>query len=256
MSYVADVTELWPENPLLVEVYDVECAGRWDHDFYLAMAEELEATSVVDIGCGTGVFAVDAAARGLTAVGVDPAAAILDRARTRPGGDTVTWLHGGPDLVPDQSADLAIMMGHVAQYFVADDAWAEVLAQTHRFLTEGGHLAFETRNPAIDWSARWTKESSTTVLPHPSGGEFTSWNEVQSITGTPGSYTIVHQGNTVLPDGDHLQVLETLRFRSPDEVRASLTAAGFEIVHEFGDWERAPFDPATTAEMIVVARRA
>ncbi|MEL6985362.1 MAG: methyltransferase domain-containing protein, partial [Actinomycetota bacterium] len=192
---------------------------------------------------------------GLTAVGVDPAAAILDRARTRPGGDTVTWLHGGPDLVPDQSADLAIMMGHVAQYFIADDAWVEVLAEAHRFLTDDGHLAFETRNPAIDWPARWNRDASETTYPHPAGGEFTSWNEVQSITGSPESYTIVHQGNTVLPDGQHLQVLESIRFRSPDEVRTSLAGAGFEIVHEFGDWDRAPFDPSK-AEMIVVARRA
>ncbi len=241
-------------NPLLVEVYDVQCAGRWDHDFYLALAEELGARSVVDIGCGTGVFAVDAAARGLRVIGVDPAAAILDLARQRPGGDTVEWIHGGPDLVPDEVADLAIMMGHVAQYFVDDAAWAEVLAQIHRFLGPGGHLAFETRNPAVDWASRWTRGATETTYPHPRGGQFTSWVEVQDVTGPADSYTIVHQGNTVLPDGQHLQTLETLRFRSPDEVRSSLVGAGFEIVHEFGDWDRTPFDP-TQSEMIVVARK-
>lgn len=246
------MSEVWPENPLLVEVYDVECAGRWDHDFYLALADELGARSVVDIGCGTGVFAVDAAERGLRAVGVDPAAAILDVARRRPGGDAVEWIHGGPESVPDESADLAIMMGHVAQYFVDDEDWAQLLAQTNRLLAPGGHLAFETRNPAIDWASRWTRGASETTYPHPRGGEFTSWVETQSVTGPPTSYTMVHQGNTVLPDGRHLQVLETLRFRGPDEVRSSLATAGFEIVHEFGDWDRAPFDP-TRAELIVVA---
>ncbi len=233
-------------------MYDVECAGRWDHDFYLALAEELGARSVVDIGCGTGVFAVDAAERGLRAVGVDPAAAILEVARHRPGGDAVDWIHGGPDSVPDASVDLAIMMGHVAQYFVDDGDWSELLAQANRLLVAGGHLAFETRNPAIDWAKRWTRDRTETTYPHPQGGEFTAWVESQSVTGQEHSYTEVHQGNTVLPDGQHLQTLETLRFRSPDEVRSSLADAGFEIVHEFGDWDRTPFDP-DQAEMIVVA---
>ncbi len=248
------MSEPWPENPLLVEVYDVECAGRWDHDFYLALAEELGAGSVVDIGCGTGVFAVDAAARGLTATGVDPAAAILERARTRPGGDTVTWIHGGPDLVPAASADLAIMMGHVAQYFVADDDWAEVLNQTHRFLAPGGHLAFETRNPAVDWAGRWTRDRTETTYAHPRGGEFVAWVEVQEVTGPADSYTQTHQGNTVLPDGRHLQTLESLRFRNADQVFGSLDLAGFDVVETWGDWDRAPVGP-DSRELIVLARR-
>jgi len=241
-------------NPLLVEVYDVQCAGRWDHDFYLALADELGTRSVVDIGCGTGVFAVDAAERGLRAVGVDPAAAILDVARRRPGGDAVEWVHGGPESVPDGSADLAIMMGHVAQYFVDDGDWSEQLTQANRLLAAGGYLAFETRNPTIGWAGRWIRARSETTYPHPRGGEFTSWVETQSVTGPEDSYTMVHQGNTVLPDGQHLQTLETLRFRSPDEIRSSLADAGFEIVREFGDWDRTPFDPGQS-EMIVVARK-
>ena len=68
--------EPWPENRALAKTYDAECAGRRDHDFYLDLALELGAGAIVDIGCGTGVFAVDAASRGLQAIGVDPAGAV------------------------------------------------------------------------------------------------------------------------------------------------------------------------------------
>ncbi len=249
------LSEPWPEHPLLAETYDVECAdGRWDLDFYLDLAASLGAGSILDIGCGTGVFAVDAAARGLRAVGVDPAAAVLDVARARPGGDTVEWLHGGLDLVPPDSIDLAVMMGHVAQYFVTDDEWGELLARAGRCLAPGGHLSFETRNPAIDWPGRWVRANTERTRPHPRGGTFTSWTETESVAGPDDSYTITHRGNTVLPDGRHLQVLEHLRFRDPDEIRASLETAGFTVETVWGDWDRSPFDPAESLELIVLAR--
>ena len=244
--------EPWPEVPALAEVYDIECSGRWDHDFYLDLAAELGATSVVDLGCGTGVFCVDAATRGVRAIGVDPAAAVLDIARNRPGGENVAWIQGGLDLIESNSVDLVILMGHVAQYFVNDADWANALNEIKRILVRGGHVAFETRNPRTSWAERWTKDATTTVYPHPSGGEFTSWVEVKSVEGPSDSYTITHEGNTILPDGRHLRVLETLRFRSPGEVFASLADAGLELVNTWGDWERMPFD-ADSHELIVLA---
>ena len=243
----------WPEDPRLAEVYDVECAGRWDHDFYLALAAELEARSVVDVGCGTGVFALDAAARGLRAVGVDPAAAVLDVARAKTGADRVTWIEGDLDGVASASADLVIMMGHVAQYFLEDRAWQVVLEQVRRVLVDGGHLAFETRNPGREWATRWTKEKTETTYPHPGGGEFTSWVQMQRVDPSGEGYSITHEGNTLLPDGSHLRATETLRFRTLPEVRRSLEAAGFELVDAWGDWNRSPVSPERD-EFIILAR--
>jgi SAM-dependent methyltransferase len=248
------MAELWTEDPRLAAVYDVECAGRWDHDFYLAAAEELAARSIVDIGCGTGVFAVDAARRGYVVTGVDPALAMLDIARDRPGAEHVTWIHGTADDVPSRAADLVIMMGHVAQYFVDDADWAEVLVQIRRILGPGGHLAFETRNPAVDWPARWTRTHTLASYEHPDGGGFTSWVEVVEVTGPADSYTTTHRGHTLLPGGEHLVADETLRFRSPTEVVDSLRAAGFVVERSWGDWDRSTFE-AGSDELVVVAAR-
>ncbi len=51
-------------DPRLVALYDIENASRDDTDFYLSLADELEAHSVVDLGCGTGVLARELAATG------------------------------------------------------------------------------------------------------------------------------------------------------------------------------------------------
>ncbi len=47
------------------------------------------------------------------------------------------------------------MTGHVAQYFLNDTAWREVLAVARRALRPGGHLAFEVRNQAMEGWRQW-----------------------------------------------------------------------------------------------------
>jgi 2-polyprenyl-3-methyl-5-hydroxy-6-metoxy-1,4-benzoquinol methylase len=53
---------------------------------------ELGATDVIDLGCATGVLAVELAAGGCQVVGTEPADAMLGIARARPGSDGVTWI--------------------------------------------------------------------------------------------------------------------------------------------------------------------
>lgn len=246
--------QLWTEEPRLVATYDVECAGRTDHDFYLDLAASLGAADVVDVGCGTGVFCTDLVDRGLRATGVDPAGAMLAAARRRPGAERVTWIHGTAADVPPDSADLVVMMGHVAQYFVSDDDWADTLTNCMRMLRPGGHLTFEARDPrAREWE-RWTPDLTRATYPHPDGGTFESWAEVVHVSGPAGSPTETHEGHTVLPTGEHVVSTETLRFRSEAEIVVSITAAGLDLVELWGDWQRSPVS-GVTRELIVLARR-
>ena len=45
------------EDPRLAAVYDPLDPDRSDLDVYVAIAQELGARSVLDVGCGTGTFA-------------------------------------------------------------------------------------------------------------------------------------------------------------------------------------------------------
>lgn len=247
------MAEVWPEISELVELYDIENASRHDHDFHLATAARLGVVDAVDLGCGTGVFAVDLAATGPRVVGVDPAAASLAFARSRPGGDTVEWLLGTAADVPAESTDLVVMMGHVAQYFVDDDGWVATLGEIRRTLRAGGWLTFETRNPALDWGGRWTEERTRARWPHPAGGEFESWVQVVGRQGSTDSYAQTHESHTLLPDGRHLVTEETLRFRSRGEIEATLTSTGFSIESWWGDWDRSPVGD-DRPEFIVLAQ--
>jgi len=239
-------------DPLLVSLYDAENSGRDDTDYYLRLAARLEARTVVDIGCGTGVLAVDLARDGRTVVGVDPAGAMLDVARSRPDGDLVTWVEGpaGAALehVGQGTVDLVVMTGHVAQVFLTDEDWASVLEVAVRLLGPGGHLAFETRDPAAAVWARWTPGLTHERVVADDGRVSTSWVEVTSVDGG----LVTFAGHTVLDDGVDRVSTSTLRFRDQQEVLDSVQSAGFEQVVVRGGWADEPVGPGTS-ELVVVA---
>ena len=119
------------DDPRLAALYDPLDPDRSDLDAYVDLADELGAHSVLDIGCGTGTFAILLAARGHDVVGVDPAGASVDVARAKPGADDVRWVVGEvADALPLQ-VDLVTMTANVAQVFTTEHAWREVLRATH-----------------------------------------------------------------------------------------------------------------------------
>jgi SAM-dependent methyltransferase len=98
--------------------------------------------TVVDVGCGTGTFAIAlAGARpDATVIGVDGDAEILELARAKPGAERVDWregLAGELDLGP-ASADALVMS--LLLHHLEPDAKRAALADARRILRAGGRL--------------------------------------------------------------------------------------------------------------------
>ena len=142
----------------LVQFYDIENGLAADWEYCAAMAED--ANSVLDIGCGTGSFLTY-----LTGdkhrCGVDPAKAMLDVARARPGGAQVTWVQADARAVRlPRNFDLVVLTGHAFQVFLTPDDRRAVLATIAHHLAPQGRFIFDTRNPlAEDWRS-WTPDET------------------------------------------------------------------------------------------------
>lgn len=234
------------EVPRLAQLYAPLDPDRGDLDVYAAIVDELGARSVLDVGCGTGTFALMLASRGLDVVGLDPARASLDVARRKAGAESVRWLEGDATTLPPLQVDLATMTGNVAQVFVTDEEWASTLAGVRAALADGGHLVFETRVPERAAWREWTRDATYESTEVDGVGRVDTWVDATEVVGDlvtfRASYVFASDGAVLTSDS-------TLRFRDRGTVERSLAAAGFAPV----DVREAPDRPGR--EMVFVARR-
>ncbi|TWP38314.1 class I SAM-dependent methyltransferase [Leekyejoonella antrihumi] len=232
-------------DPRLAALYDVFDGARDDLDPYAAIVSELGAASVLDLGCGTGSFALLLAERGVEVTGIDPAGASLDVARGKPGAERVNWVQCDHSCLPTVQVDVAVMTGNVAQVFLTDDAWSATLTSLRGVLRVGGHLVFETRRPDFRAWERWQNDSDEATMQIPGTGTVAHRRTVTRVDLPLVSF----QHSYTFPDRSEVSSESTLRFRSREEIDASLTDAGFVTV----DVRQAPDRPG--AEYVFLAQR-
>ncbi len=216
----------------LAQVYDAFDGPRDDLPAYLAIAGELGADRVLDVGCGTGCLALLLAAAGRTVTAADPAAASLEVARAKDGAAAVTWIQADATALPsagtDQAgADLAVMTGNVAQVFVTDDDWAQVLQAVRAALRPGGYLVFETRRPARRAWEEWAAEPGPVTCDVPGSGPVEQRRQVTAVDLPLVSFRYTY---TFLADGTVITSDSTLRFRGREELEHSLAAHGYRVL--------------------------
>jgi ubiquinone/menaquinone biosynthesis C-methylase UbiE len=233
------------ENPRLAAVYDLFSPWSIDRDFYLALAGD-PPRHVLDLGCGTGLLCDAYAARGHIVTGVDPTPAMLAVARQKPHGAAIEWVQAlAQDFRSEQRFDLIIMTGHAFQVLLSDDDVMAALSTMRRQLKPSGRVVFESRNPAIDWAAQWNGSLDRSHQ----GVTIHETTQVLSRVGDRVTFEQRYQ----FPD-ETLVSFSELRFLPKQAIEARLAAAGLLVEALFGDWDRSPFDDASSHEMIFIAR--
>jgi SAM-dependent methyltransferase len=233
------------EHPRLTAIYDTLDSDRSDLDLYVAIADELDARRVLDVGCGTGTFALLLAGRGLEVTGVDPAGGSLEVARAKPGADRVHWIHGDATALPPLDVDLATMTGNVAQAIVEQAVWDATLRGVYEALRPGGHLVFETRDPAYQAWNEWNRAASHRVTEIEGVGAVESWVELTDLDLPLVSFRWTY----VFSDGEVLTSDSRVRFRERDEVAEALISHGYVV----DDVREAPDRPGR--ELVFLGRR-
>jgi SAM-dependent methyltransferase len=218
----------------LVALYDLDNPGGEDHAYYRSLADEIDARSIVDLGCGTGLLTRSLARPGRTVRGVDPSHTMLDYARRQPGGESVSWIRGDASaLAPTATADLAICTGNAIMHVRPEDLLS-TLTSLAGVLRSGGTLSFESRNPAFREWERWTSRATYARRVTPVG-RLREWLEVTDIR----EGRVVFDAHNVFPDGEDRVYTSILFFRTAEEFRRELELAGFTDIACSGDWHGA-----------------
>lgn len=234
-------------DPRLAALYDLLNTSRDDWDFYLSLAQDAP-LRVLDMGCGTGALAVEFAMRGHHASGADPAQAMLEIARGRPGGDRVDWFcAGAAELDLAARFDLIVMTGHAFQVLRSDAEITAALAALRRHLAPGGRLALETRNGAVRAWEGWVADDPA-IVHLPGHGEVRVGYQTVAVEGALVTYEIRFD----FGGGDRTVASDVLRFMERAELEAFLARAGFAEVTVLGDWDGSPVGP-DSPELIAIA---
>ncbi len=234
-------------HPRLVALYDLDSPWSEDRSFYLNLAGD-DPKDVLEIGAGTGIVSRAMATAGHRVAAVDPAAEMIAFGRAQPGGDRIDWhVSTATDLSLGRQFDLIFMTGNVFQVFATPDEAEAAIRTAYAHLKPGRLLAFETRNPALDWASEWQR---TYVLETPDGPVRHSRDVLETGPGYIRFATRYDFGDEELLSESRLQFLTRL------EVEAMLERLGFTKTRCFGDWAYGSFDPATSRPMVFLAEKA
>ena len=237
-------------DPELATLYDLDNPNGPDHAFYRALADDLDARSIVDLGCGTGLLTRSFCATGRTLVGVDPSPTMLAIARSRRDADRVRWIEGDATAIPQTGdVDLVVCTGNAVQHIGPEELPATLKCLAGA-LRAGGIFSFESRNPAAREWEQWTPQA-TAGERQTRFGHLREWLEVTEVDE---GRKVVFDAHNVVDGGQDRVYTTVLHFRTADEFAGELTSAGFTDIEIVGDWSGGPVTDDSRLLMVRAVR--
>jgi len=227
----------------IAELYDPWSASvKEDVGFYVAEARKSGGRPVVELGVGTGRIAVPTAQAGVPVIGVDSSEGMLAVCRRRAeeaGVAQLLDLRVGDLRRPpvEERVRLVTAPFRSLLHLETDSDRRATLAAARRLLHPGGRLVFDvfapSREDVEETHARWLERE-------PGIWERADWDLERRVLTL---WVRGPKGNTQM----------RLAWLSPDEWRALVEEAGFEIVACYGWFDMAPY--AGGEDTIWIARR-
>ncbi len=204
----------------------------------------------LDVGCAAGAHAIALADAGVPGVGIDPTAALLEKARARAMGhaNPPEFLEGGmldlPRLVPNRRFGLVYCLGNTLPHLGYRRELPEFLSACRAALEPGGGIAVELLNyrrllrdkpsdlPLID-TPRWRFE------------RFYLYMEETIVFST-----ILTDKRSGTASKGAVRLIPFL----PSEVSGAMESAGFVMEALASDWNGGVFDPAESPVLLLRGR--
>ncbi|MEP3276077.1 MAG: class I SAM-dependent methyltransferase [Stappiaceae bacterium] len=237
-------------DPDLAQFYDWENPWPQDFDYFARLANGSK--HILDLGCGTGIFSAELAARGHRVTGVDPAAAMLDIARSRRGGEAVKWIEADArTLEMDQRFDMVLMTGHAFQTLLTHKDRSATVRAIARHLLPGGKFFFDSRNPEFREWDKWTPENTRATRHHPDHGLVEHWKDAQF---NEADGVVTYGTFYRLESGKLISGYSQIAFAAKDEIAQLLEQAGLSVDRWIGDYVGGEFGSGSP-EIIPLGKR-
>lgn len=222
--------------------YDIEEGERSARRiaFYCDLAKTVGGP-VLEVACGSGLVTIPIAATGLDVTGVDLAHFMLEHARKKAEGQklNVRWVEADA-----RSFDLGmqyrfiLLTGNAFQAFLRREDQEALLASVKRHLAPNGLFAFETRNPSGHDLASHLEEEFDQSYTSAEGYQVSvSFTQTYDPLTQVMYWTSYRRWNNGKPDHKK-ETHIACRFTHPQELEALLYYNGFEVIQQYGNWNK------------------
>jgi SAM-dependent methyltransferase len=170
---------------------------------------------------------------------------MLAVAKRKPHAQAVDWVEcSAQSYRTEKRFDLIVMTGHAFQVLLNDGDTLAVLQTMRRHLKKTGRVAFETRNPRVDWAREWAARP-----PRRLGND--QIVETLKVICAEGAF-ISFDTSYCFPR-ETLTTTSTLRFPTREHVEGLIERSGLVVRDVLGDWDSGLFEPTRSREIIFIA---
>jgi SAM-dependent methyltransferase len=201
---------------------------------------------ILELAIGTGRVARPVAARGIKVEGVDASAAMVERLRAKPGGESIPVVIGDMAEVPVGGPfRLVYLVSNTLFCLLSQEGQAKCFASVARVLEPGGMFVIECFVPDPARFDHDQRVQARSVTEDSAIIEVSRLDKVQQRVTT----------QMVMFDGQGMHLYPVaIRYSWPAELDLMADRAGLRLTERHADWDRRPFTSASTGHVSVYER--
>ena len=223
-------------------IYD-EWYPEYDQAALDVLVELAQGGPVLELGIGTGRYALPLQAKGLAVHGIDASPAMVARLRAKPGGERITVTMGNfADVAVEGSYPLICILFNTFFALTTQDEQVRCLQNVARHLSPGGLFVLEGFVPDLGRYSGGQSLRTVTV------GD--DWVRIDAALLDPVNQVVSVQQIVLSGEGVRLYPIR-LRFVWPAELDLMARLAGMRLKERWGDWNGTAFS-ATSARHVSV----
>ena len=201
---------------------------------------------VLELAIGTGRVALPLAARGAAVEGIDASTAMVERLRSKPGGESIPVVIGDMAEIPAAGPFGLVYLVFNALFGLLSQArQAECFRNVARVLSPGGAFVIECFVPDLARFDRGQRVQARAVTEESAVLELSRHDAVEQ--------RITTQIVTLDGQGAHLRPV-ALRYSWPGELDLMAQQADLRLRERYGGWDQQPFDSGSRGHVSVYQR--